>query len=96
MKRKLGRVLGTRLLHTRGSRRRMVTVRLGVPRRQGSEEWFCPIQVSGLGNPRIQYVYGEDAIQSVELALQAVRIALEKSRSRLRAVLRPATERRFS
>ena len=79
MRRTLGRVLGTRHLQTTGSRRRAVTVRLGAPRQRAPDEWFCPIQVSGLRASKVQYVHAEDAIQAVELALQAIRVALDKS-----------------
>lgn len=82
-KRGLGVVVATRELHQVGSRRRVVTVKLGAPRRAArGEYWECPYQIVGLGSRKTQHAHGEDGIQALLLAIESVRTALKKSGKR--------------
>lgn len=80
----LGPIIATRELelqaHT-GSRQ--VVVRLGKPRHRRTGEWACPFQITGLGTRRIDHACGEDAIQALQLALEAVRLRLSASDEKL-------------
>lgn len=79
-KRGLGVVVAARELRQVGSRRRVVTVRLGAPRRAArGEYWECPYQLVGLGRRKTQHAQGEDGIQALLLAIESVRTALKKS-----------------
>ena len=79
--RKLGRAIAARRLRFPGRRARAVTIRIGVPRRLGGGwDWGCPVEISGLGKPRLRYVFGIDAFQALQLGLDyiAIRTATAK------------------
>jgi hypothetical protein len=66
-----------------GKRARSVTIRIGVPRRlSGGWDWGCPVDISGIGAPRLRYVFGIDAFQALQLGLDyiAIRTAAAKPR----------------
>jgi hypothetical protein len=54
-----------------------VTVQLGRPRRRRTGEFECPYRVRGLGRARIGRAFGEDSVQALQLAFEAVRLELE-------------------
>jgi uncharacterized protein DUF6968 len=81
--RKLGRAIAVRRLRVPGHPRRAVTIRIGVPRRLGGGwDWGCPVEVSGMGAPRLRYVFGIDAFQALQLSFDyiAIRTAAAKPR----------------
>jgi hypothetical protein len=78
---KLGRAVAVRRLRVPGKRARAVTIRIGIPRRLGGGwGWGCPVEISGLGPPRLRYIFGVDAFQALQLGLEyiAVRISASK------------------
>jgi hypothetical protein len=55
-----------------------VVVRLGVPRKLGGGwDWGCPVEIRGLDEPHLRYVYGVDAFQALQLGMDyiAIRVA---------------------
>jgi len=76
--RKLGTVIAERQLRFMGRNRRprTVTVRFGLPirapRAQRRDPWWCPIQITGLGEQSMRPIAGEDSLQSLILALEFV------------------------
>lgn len=54
-----------------------VTVQLGRPRQRRTGEFECPYRVRGLGRVRVGRALGEDSMQALQLAFEAVRIELE-------------------
>jgi len=75
----LGVVVAARELRQVGSHR-VVTVKLGTPRRAArGEYWECPYQIVGLGSRQMQRANGEDGVQALLLAIESVRTALKKS-----------------
>lgn len=52
-----------------------VRFRLGRPTRSGVE-WFCPFEVIGLGDTRVEAAYGADSVQALLLALAKLRVVL--------------------
>jgi hypothetical protein len=54
-----------------------VTVQLGRPRRRRTGEFDCPYRVRGLGRGKIGRALGEDSVQALQLAFEAVRLELE-------------------
>jgi uncharacterized protein DUF6968 len=54
-----------------------VTVQLGHPRRRRTGEFECPYRVRGLGRAKIGRALGEDSVQALQLAFEAVRLELE-------------------
>lgn len=71
-------VLGTRRLRVLG-KNRWVTVTLGTPRRVRRDEWACSFRIDGISADVATEVLGTDAIQSLMLALERIRIALDES-----------------
>src|SRR4030081_2369044 len=50
-----------------------VTVLIGKPEKfPDSEDYYCPYQILGLGNQRVRYAGGIDAVQALELALKMI------------------------
>ena len=54
-----------------------VTVQLGRPHRRRTGEFECPYRVRGLGRVRVGRALGEDSVQALQLAFEAVRLELE-------------------
>jgi hypothetical protein len=54
-----------------------VTVELGLPRGRRTGEFECPYRVRGLGRAKIGRALGEDSVQALQLAFEAVRLELE-------------------
>lgn len=76
---RLGVLIGTRALVDIESKRKPVIVRLGRPRRVPGGDWACAYHISRLGSRKIQYAYGIDAIQALLMAIEGIRVALERS-----------------
>ena len=55
----------------------VVTVQLGRPRGRRTGEFECPYRVRGLGRVKIGRALGEDTVQALQLAFEAVRLELE-------------------
>lgn len=73
----LGTVIAERILVRPGSTR-PVLARLGQPRPSRRAPWECPYQVIGGSSARVRVALGEDALQTVILACQGLRIELTK------------------
>ncbi len=71
----LGAIVAERVLRRSGSTK-SVTVRLGTPRKAEAIDWQCPYQIIGLRGSRVEVAYGVDAVQALQLALEAIRIRL--------------------
>jgi hypothetical protein len=71
----IGQVIAQRELDFNNSEGvKKVILRVGQPVRshdaQKGEPWWCPIEIEGLGARRLDTIAGEDALQSLLLALQ--------------------------
>jgi len=54
-----------------------ITVLIGRPERMpDSDDYYCPIQLRGLGDQKVRYAGGADAIQALQLAMQLIGIEL--------------------
>jgi hypothetical protein len=62
---------------------RPVLVELDAPVRRRSGEWGCAWRIRGIGRARTGRTLGEDGLQALQLALTAVRQALEPFADRL-------------
>jgi hypothetical protein len=75
--RSVGRVVAARRLELPGKPDQAVQVRLGAPRRLGGGwDWGCPVEISGLGPPRLRYIFGVDAFQALQLGLNYIAMRL--------------------
>lgn len=83
----VGTVIATREL-TLGDGRK-VTVTLGRPEKcSDSADYYCPYQITGLGNERVRYAGGVDAIQAIQLGLNMIGADLYTSKEAQTGVLR--------
>jgi hypothetical protein len=81
--RRMSRVLAVRRLHVPGQPTRTVTVRIGVPRHlSGGWDWGCPVEIAGLEDPGPSYIFGADAFQALQLALDYVAIRISTAAPR--------------
>jgi hypothetical protein len=81
--RKLGRAVAVRRLRVPGKPARAVTIRIGTPRRLGGGwDWGCPVEISGLGAPRLRYIFGVDAFQALQLGLDYIAIRTTTAKPR--------------
>jgi hypothetical protein len=76
----IGRVIAVRHLRRRGVPGHPVVVRVGIPRKlRGGWDWGCPVEIRGLGEPRLRYVYGVDAFQALQLGMDYIGIRVATS-----------------
>ena len=54
-----------------------VTVEFGRPHARRTGEFECPYRVRGLGRIKVGSALGEDSVQALQLAFEAVRLELE-------------------
>ena len=80
MAKEFGEIIGKRKLYCNGSKKKSVTVTLGIPRKMEDGDWKCPFQITGLG---VKYGYGADSIQALCSALEEIRVTLDKSKEKL-------------
>jgi hypothetical protein len=66
-----------RLVSERKGRTVTATVRIGEPRKR-QRVWECPFHISHIGSKGIQIAYGEDAFQALIMALEGIRVTLER------------------
>jgi hypothetical protein len=49
---------------------REILIKMGKPQSPDGEDWYCPIQITGIGNEKVYRIFGADAIQAIELAMR--------------------------
>lgn len=79
MKDRISVVVGIRRLRVVGLNGEEIIVKIGKPRREKGGNWACPFHLSGLGFRQIEYGHGIDAIQSLLMAIDGIRVRLEQS-----------------
>src|SRR5262245_42868735 len=76
----LGDVVAERRLVARvgNGRRRALVVRFGRPVQSPvtHDPWWCPVEIAGIGRPRLFAAAGEDSVQALVLALRAADVTL--------------------
>ena len=82
---KMGTIIARRVFTVAETRRRHVVVAFGMPRAVPGWDWACPVSVKGLPGLRStpRPVFGIDALQALELALQYARATLWRHAPRL-------------
>jgi len=78
MDHELGRPIAERALAC-GKRKRQLTVRIGAPKKAEDVDWVCPYQIAGLRDSRVEAAYGVDALQALMMALEKIRVRLERA-----------------
>jgi hypothetical protein len=87
----LGQVIAERRLRLVGEEGegRQILVLLGSPRTfPDSPDYYCPYQITGIGDGKIRHVGGVDAFQALEFALQALGAKLQALNQDLNGKLR--------
>jgi hypothetical protein len=80
MDHELGPPIAERAL-VRAGRKGQLTVRLGAPKKAQDVDWVCPYQILGLRDSKVGAAYGVDALQALMMALEKIRVRLEKAGS---------------
>ena len=73
----LGEVIATRRLLLVGSEGKELTVKMGKPRLSDHGDYCCPVQIVGAGDDDIRGIFGIDAFQSIQLAMEFIGKTLE-------------------
>ena len=83
--RRIGRVAARRVFQKVGKTKRQIVLTIGVPQPMGGLHWGCAVQVTGLdrGSSRPRFVFGVDALQALQLAMQFASVTLETSAEEL-------------
>jgi hypothetical protein len=75
----VGEIIAIRklILETADGRRSEITVSVGKPERMpDSDDYYCPVQLIGLGDEKVRFAAGADAVQALQLAMQLIGIEL--------------------
>jgi hypothetical protein len=78
-KSRLGSVIASRVLTQMGPQLQQIIVSIGRPRRRSKAEWECPFLVDGLEGSAVQTAGGVDSMQALQMAIEGVRVNLERS-----------------
>ena len=72
----------------RNGNRKQVVVRLGKPQPSSlAEDYYCPVQIVGLGTTKVSKIIGLDAFQSLQRALKYISFRLQHSREKSGLIL---------
>jgi hypothetical protein len=63
-----------------------VCVILGKPTESDKGDYFCQVQILGLGDEKLRPIYGIDSMQALQLALRFISSQLDDHRKNLRWV----------
>src|SRR5262249_47478676 len=74
----IGEVIATRQLNIMAEPDREVLVKIGRPEPSEHHDYCCRIQVTGIGDERIDGIYGVDAVQALELAMRFLGSELQR------------------
>jgi hypothetical protein len=59
---------------------RTLSVTLGRPEQSSENEYCCPFRIVGLGDERVEKIYGMDAFQALQLTLRFIAFRLNRYR----------------
>ncbi len=80
----LGLVVAERRLNVAGRTDLEVWVRLGMPHPFPGDplrNYYCPYQITGIGDEKVRYAGGVDSLQALELALHILPTELDRIRA---------------
>ena len=87
----LGSVIATRSFTVKGRRGAKAELRIGTPVTWDGDA-YCPVQLVGIGDERIQAVWGVDRLQALQLVFRYLDALLLQHGDRLRWEGRPPIE----
>ena len=74
----IGEVIATRRLCLVDDPGREILVKIGKPQLSKHNDYFCAIQVTGIGEERVYGIYGVDSVQALELGMRAIGSELQR------------------
>jgi hypothetical protein len=74
----VGEVVASRRLSLVDEPSREILVKMGKPQSLDGKDWYCPTQVTGIGNEKVYGIFGSDAIQAIELAMRFLGSELQR------------------
>ena len=75
----IGDVIAVRRLYLIDRPNREVLVKLGKPAKTpGEDDFFCPFQITGIGDEAIEAIVGIDEFQALELTVKFIGARLER------------------
>lgn len=68
----VGTIIASRKLFINGEHE--VTITIGKPKKfdEGEQDYYCPYHITGIGNEKVKYAGGIDAIQALIFTLQRI------------------------
>lgn len=82
MKKILSNSIANRRVDVLG-RGKSITLMLGKPKKEINGDWKCSFLITGLGTPKVQFGYGVDSMQALLMAIEGMRVTLERSGERI-------------
>jgi len=67
--------IGERILFS-SDKSKIITIRLAKPTKEASGDWQCKFHIYGLGDDATKIAYGIDSMQSILVAMDAIRLIL--------------------
>jgi|tagenome__1003787_1003787.scaffolds.fasta_scaffold14969940_1 hypothetical protein len=67
----MGTVIAERVLTMKGTSNKVI-VKVGKPRKTANNDFITPYKVLGVGDEKLRFAAGLDAIQSLQLAFQMI------------------------
>jgi len=66
----IGEVIATRTLQLVENKKGGITVQIGKPKQfPNKSDYYCPYRIIGIGDEKIRYAAGIDAVQAIQLAM---------------------------
>jgi hypothetical protein len=84
----VGEVIATRTLSLVDVPSRELRVKIGKPQLSEHNDYYCPIQVTGIGDESVHSVVGIDSIQALELAMRFLGTTLQHLNTQHRGRIR--------
>ncbi len=68
----LGELIAERKLTLVGTTKQEISIKMGKPQSSGQNDYFCPVQILGLGSEKVHGIVGIDAFQAIQLAMEFI------------------------
>lgn len=73
----IGEIIASRKLFMKDEPQKEIQVLIGKPALyMGSSDYYCPIQIKGIGDERVEYAVGIDSVQALLLSLKRLEFIL--------------------
>ena len=67
----VGEIIAVRNLFFEGETENKISVIIGKPQEYpGTSDYYCPVQIKGIGSEKVEYAVGIDEVQAIHLAFK--------------------------